>query len=42
MYFEEIKLNVFNVYDEGLGMWLKMFLLWEFYVLDVRLCVVFI
>ena len=35
-YFEETKLNVLNVYDEGLGTWLKMPLSWELHVPDVR------
>ena len=35
-YFEETKLNVLSVYDEGSGTWLKMPLSWELYVPDVR------
>ena len=35
-YFEETKLNVLSVYDEGSGTWLKMPLSWELYVQDVR------
>ena len=35
-YFEEIKLNVLSVYDEGSGTWLKMPLAWELYVPDIR------
>lgn len=35
-YFEETKLNVLSVYDEGSGTWLKMPLSWELYVPDIR------